>query len=132
MDMEQRVTFESIILEAKQYGRNWHRGEYGGLEMRCADGHCVLGSVILGRGLKDKFLEHIKRTSYPNTPEEQFSTHIAPNLIDGMMPLAADAAEVLGIPLDLAVRIANANDDENFNHGSDVTLLDQLLGVASA
>lgn len=120
------MTFEEIILKAKEAGREWSRSPRtgGGHSVaQCADGRCVLGALIHKAGI------------LPGDPravdgEDDYGQPIQVDSLD--VPEPAFAAKVLGIPVELAERIVCANDNVQPTVLEDVALLDRLLGITDA
>jgi hypothetical protein len=83
-------TFESLIEEAKRYGKGWRLGAWDTKPhtVVCANGHCIMGAMLIGR----KLVNHDP-------------------IWGGLFPSVYVITDLLGIPHDLAARLINANDD---------------------
>lgn len=119
------MTFEELILKAKEAGHGWTRAPRSGGDhavVQCADGRCVLGALIHKAGISPGDALAMDGT-------DDYGDPIPADSLD--VPEPAYAARVLGIPVELAERIVCANDNVAPSILEDITLLDQLLGITA-
>lgn len=87
------TTFEGLVLEAKKAGRDWQRVNGA---VRCAEGRCVLTTIITSRGLRPAMNG---REYLPGIPDALAARVISANdgdhaddaaLLDRLLGIASD------------------------------------------